>query len=259
MNKKLKNKIKSLIEPLANIFGFERKHKKLILGKITNKDELILNFFEILKDIGFKPRHIIDVGANKGDWTRTVLKVFPDSNYSLVDPQKWLAIHFQDLLERNSNIRFFPYGAGGKTSKMKLTTHDRDDSFSFRFSEEEAAELKREQIEVDVFTLTDLVRNEGLYVPDLIKIDAEGIDLEVLDGCKDFFGKTEVILVEAAVMNKFFRNSCLAMLTYMDNVGYRLCDITDLNRNIKHGALWLVELAFIKKDGLIDNAFKSYA
>jgi len=35
----------------------------------------------------------------------------------------------------------------------------------------------------------------------------------------------------------------------MENTGYQLMDITDMNRSPKHGVLWLCELAFIRKDG----------
>ena len=39
----------------------------------------------------------------------------------------------------------------------------------------------------------------------------------------------------------------------MDKKGYSLFEITDLNRPFQPQVLWLVELAFIKKGGIIDN------
>jgi hypothetical protein len=111
---------------------------------------------------------------------------------------------------------------------------------------------------VPVVRLNDFLPATNLPQPDIIKIDAEGLDLEVLSGADNFFGLTEIFMVEASVMNKMFENNVLKVLSFMDEKGYRLFDITDLNRTIKHGALWLVELVFIKKNGVIDNAISSY-
>jgi hypothetical protein len=43
------------------------------------------------------------------------------------------------------------------------------------------------------------------------------------------------------------------MINYMADKGYMLFDITDLNRPFKPNVLWLMELVFIRKDGIINN------
>ena len=50
-----------------------------------------------------------------------------------------------------------------------------------------------------------------------------------------------------------FDNNLLKMVDYMDQKGYTLFEITDLNRPFELQVLWLVELAFIKKGGIIDS------
>jgi hypothetical protein len=40
----------------------------------------------------------------------------------------------------------------------------------------------------------------------------------------------------------------------MEVKGYRLFDITDINRPLEIKLLWLVELVFIKRDGYVDKA-----
>src|SRR5208283_4875055 len=98
----------------------------------------------------------------------------------------------------------------------------------------------------------------GLPDPDIIKIDAEGLDLSVLKGCGSFFGSADVFFVEAAVMNKDIANDLLAVTQAMKQHGYRLFDFTDLNRTPKQGALWLVEAVFIKTDGQLDQTVAGY-
>ena len=59
-------------------------------------------FFSMLQGRSFAPKHIMDVGANHGKWTRVALKYFPDAYYTLIEPQDHLRAHVADLLTRNS-------------------------------------------------------------------------------------------------------------------------------------------------------------
>ncbi len=61
-------------------------------------------------------------------------------------------------------------------------------------------------------------------------------------------------MVESAVNNKSFCNDVIRTINFMDENGYRLFDITDINRPWNVRLLWLVELVFIKKGGFIDRA-----
>ncbi len=79
------------------------------------------------------------------------------------------------------------------------------------------------------------------------------MDLEVLQGASAFFGITEIFMVEAGVGNKSFENDFVKLVNFMDENGYRLFDISDLNRPYQPQVLWLVELVFVKKNGKIDS------
>jgi FkbM family methyltransferase len=217
------------------------------------KNILLNNLFSNLIKMGFNPKHIVDIGANHGTWTRETLNYFPDAYYSLLEPQHWLKDSFQDILDVNSKVQFYPVGAGEKVGSFQFTIVDRDDSCSFRYSQEEAKLADFEQIVIPVVTLNGLFADSNLPLPDIIKIDAEGLDLEVLKGATDFFGKTEIFMVEAGVVNQLFDNSFLKIINFMDEKGYHLFELTDLNRPFQPQVLWLVELVFVKKNGIIDS------
>ncbi len=224
-----------------------------------DKDFLLNNFYKSLISIGFTVRHIVDIGANHGTWTRKALKYFPDAYYTLLEPQNWMKEDVQDLLAENSKISFYGVGAGEREGSFKFTLVERDDSCSFRFSEEEAALNGYKQIEIPVVTLNALLQDSVIPIPDIIKIDAEGLDIEVVKGASNFYGKTEIFMVEAGVMVPELRNSVLNIINFMDDIGYKLYDITDINRTIKDNALWLVELVFVRKNGIIDRSINTYA
>ncbi|MBK9422446.1 MAG: FkbM family methyltransferase [Flavobacteriales bacterium] len=254
--KALKRILRSLFHPLATRFGYQR----IATGPGTSgaahehhKDTLLRTFYSVLRNAGFEPKHIVDVGANHGSWTRVALTMFPQAQFTMLEPQAWLQPSFQDLLDSNPLIRYFPIGAGKNNGTFLLTIAKRDDSSTFRLTTEEAETSGLVQKEIPVETLNALVATNALPIPDMVKIDAEGMDLDVLEGACDFFGLTEVFMVEAAITNKSFRNTALEVIRYMDGKGYRLFDLTDLNRPWSSKVLWLVEMAFVRKGGKLDS------
>lgn len=239
-----------IFNPLASKLGYQLPDAVNISNE---KGSLLNNFYNILKQIKFEPKHIVDIGANHGTWTRAALVFFPDAYYTLIEPQGWLQNSVKDLMDKNFKITFHPVGAGAKPGVFKFTITNRDDSSSFKITETEATESGFEQIDIPVITLNQLLEGADLPVPDIIKIDAEGLDIDVLNGADNYFGKTEIFMVEVGVVIKDFENSFIAMINFMDSKGYRLFEITDLNRPLPVKILWLAELVFVKKGGVIDS------
>ncbi len=244
-----------IIDPFAKKLGYSMpvlQDLKVETTDLFSKQNLLHTFYNLLLKANFNPKHIVDIGANHGTWTREILPFFPKATYSLFEPQLWMKDSIKDLIASDADLNFYGMGAGKKAGNLKFTLVERDDSCNFLMTAAEAKENGYEQIVVPVISLNEFISNNNLQVPDLIKIDAEGLDLEVLEGASDFFGKTEVFLVEAGIVNKRFDNSLLSVTEFMDKKGYRLFEITDLNRPFPNPVLWLLELAFVKKGGIID-------
>lgn len=240
-----KKSLKSLIRwisPLAAKLGFYQKNQLE-----DNKSILVNRAFNHLKSKGFSPAFILDVGANHGTWTRDTQKVFPNSTYILVEPQAHLEKSIQEM-RLNSKINFYPIGLGNQNGILEFAINQSDDSSSFRPSDYKIKGYEfREMVKVQMKTLDTFLKDENLPIPELIKIDAEGLDLEVLEGASSIFGVAECIVVEASVHQKAFPNSLLRIMNVMDEKDYEIFDFTDLNRPFPNGLLWLVELVFVKK------------
>lgn len=232
-----------MFHPIAIKLGYRKSQNK--------KNELLHNFFGNLIEMKVPINHIVDIGANHGTWSREAKKFFPNAYFTLIEPQEWLKSSFPDLLTPKTT--FLPIGVGKQEGSFKFTIVERDDSCSFRFSEEEAKEKNYKQIDIPVKTLNQIVVESSYPTPDMVKIDAEGLDIDVLDGASDLFGKTELFLVEVGIVNNKFGNSAQEVINYMDKKGYKWFEITDLNRPFQPKLLWLAELVFIKKNGIIDQ------
>lgn len=203
------------------------------------------NFFPLLKRLGFDPKHILDVGANRGYWTRAAINYFPRAHYTLVEPQNELKTYIKDLADRGFHLHWINAGASDRPGVFPLHILGHDQSSTFLQVPRTQSESIR-QIEVPLRTVNEIVASSGLPAPEMVKIDAEGLDLKVLAGASELFGKTEIFLAEASIGQQDFENTALALIQTMAEAGYRLIDITDLNRSPTHGVLWLCELAFLR-------------
>src|ERR1700730_14702173 len=77
----MKYAIKSAIKSGLSAFGIEiYRNRGRGIGTIAG-------FLGDIRARGFKPRGIIDVGANRGDWTRVALSIFPDASVIMIEPQ----------------------------------------------------------------------------------------------------------------------------------------------------------------------------
>ena len=209
-------------------------------------------FFSLLKRFNFSPRHILDVGANRGLWTRTAIQFFPDAQYTLIEPQDNLKIYIQDLLDAGYKITWINAGASDISGRLPFNISYRDDSSTFM---PQPKGSNAPQIVVPVRTLNEIVADIHEPPPEMVKIDAEGLDLKVLAGASDLIGKTEIFFVEVVICSVLYDNTIARVVQWMDDAEYRVIDITAINRSTKYGVLWLCELAFLRKDShLLDSA-----
>jgi FkbM family methyltransferase len=237
------------------------------------------HFFPLLRQLGFAPRHVVDVGANRGFWTRVAFKYFRDPVYTLVEPQDHLRSYCQDLVAQGCKLKWVNAGCGDFCGTLPLIVSHRDDSSTFVDRHHNPT---TQRITVPMITLNQLVASSDAVLPEMVKIDAEGFDLKVLAGASDLLGKTDIFLVEAAVWgvgagraattsaispyrtagpgilpSSAFDNSVAEVVSFMAKAGYNLMDITDLNRGPKNGVLGLCELAFLRDGSPLLNAVSS--
>jgi FkbM family methyltransferase len=215
-------------------------------------------FFPLLKRFGFDPRSIVDVGANRGNWTRAALAYFPDAEFLLIEPQAHLRVHVEDLLRRGHKLRWVSAGVSDRAGVLPLTIAPDDVSSNFGMTREQATAYGYRQAMAEVRTLEEIVRSEGIAPPEMVKIDAEGYDLKVLAGPGNLLGTADIFFVEAAVCATGIENTMAAVIARMTAAGYRMIDITDINRSPKHGVLWLCELAFMREGCPLLGKVSSY-
>lgn len=256
--------IKDKIIKFFNFFGFYRKRqineeqkyeiKETINDFIINYSpsyHLLETFFSNIKISGLNPKVIFDIGSHTGSWTRNFLKYFDKTQCHLFEPQIELHKHCADL-SCNENIYIHGLGVGATSGKKAFTYVDRKDSCTFSIDENEAKEKGFRQEFLEVISLNDFVSKMHTPIPEIIKIDAECLDLEVLKGATDLLGKVEVILVECAVGDPNLQNEIYSVINFMYKNNYRIFEVTDMIRSFGN-ITWMCEIAFVLKDGVVDS------
>jgi FkbM family methyltransferase len=233
--------MKRLVQAVLKRFGY-----RLISLNGGRQAYGLEGFFALMKRRGFAPRHVVDIGANEGNWTRAAIRYFPEAHYSLVEPQDHLKAYVQDLIDGGYKIRWINAGAGDKSGSLPFAVSSRDDSSSFVPGRRQDTSTGTPLPLVRVITLNEIAAESGAPPPDMVKIDAEGFDLKVLAGGSELLGKTDVFLVEAMICQPSYENTLARVIERMAAGGYRLVDITDLERSPKDDVLWLCEVAFLR-------------
>jgi FkbM family methyltransferase len=247
--------MKQLIQKLLGKFGYALRRTSTLRGGNPGSRTRSIGacdlFLEDIRARGFLPRGIIDVGANRGNWTRMALAVFPKTPILMIEPQDEMEMFLTEITAAMPNCHFVKAGAGREPGELVQTIGEDPEGSSFLPPVNADLIRTGKQRKTRIVTLDNLLA--GIYsniVPDLVKLDVQGFELEVLAGGKTLFGRTEVFILETSLF-RFMPDCSLTreVIPFMFDKGYELYDIPGYCRRSYDGALGAVDLAFVKSDG----------
>ncbi len=242
----------------AKLFRGVARRVDPVRGPLTAPTDPLDKFFFCVRNLGFTPRHVVDVGANVGSWTAGAQRYFPDAYYSLLEPNPRLTDALELKFRSNARVKIHAVGAGAADGSFPFTLHDRADSGSFRLSSDQAHSQGFRQVDIPVLRVDALLAGSDRPPADMLKIDAEGLDLQVIDGARNTIAGCEIVLAEAAIMHKGMPNELKPVLDRMTELGFRPFDIVEFIRTRQHDSLWLIEMAFVRRGGYLDGLVTSY-
>lgn len=151
-----------------------------------------------LRKIGIIPRHIFDVGACNGAWTRHVRADFPEATFDMFEP---LAPHSALLREgfdrtvdgERYRLHSVALGPESKHTTMFMYPDNIPGSTALElgFSPSDA-----KPVEIEMLTIDDAITRLSLPIPDFIKMDTQGCELNILKGACHTLPKVDALLLE---------------------------------------------------------------
>lgn len=148
---------------------------------------------------------VIDVGASRGQFALFAANCFPRARIVSFEPQAGPMAELKELLGDRVETHAVAIGSAPGTASMNISRSD--DSSSLL--EIGAGQLKVfpgtekvDTVEVEVTTL-DTVLDQPLNRPCLLKIDVQGLELEVLKGAAATLGQVDEALIECSFVELY--------------------------------------------------------
>lgn len=164
---------------------------------------------------GFEPRTILDVGANRGEWTQMTMRTFPKAKYLMIEADaqhtnelKAVGKPFEIALvaEFEKDVVFYAVQSAGGTGNSVF---------------KENSHIPKDEIKRRAYTIDSIVKKHNFDNVDFIKLDIQGSELNALRGANETLRNVDIIQMELSVMNYNQGAPTFAeTIAYMDNIGF---------------------------------------
>jgi FkbM family methyltransferase len=205
----------------------------------------------ILKEKGYCPDTILDVGAHHGNWTNEMRKIYDNCKYFLFEGINYTELNKFYNIE---NIEVYNVLLNDKIEQVNwYEMRNTGDSI---FKEKthnftNCLPVKRATIDLNSLILKENILQESKNI--LIKIDCQGAEIPILKGSTSILEKTDFIILEIPLFGQYNEGvpNFLEHIQFMNSIGFIIYDIID-NHYI-HNFNMQVDVLFINKNHEFNN------
>jgi FkbM family methyltransferase len=210
-----------------------------------------------LRKLGLRCEGVMDVGANRADWSRMAKKIFPEARFTLIEPQVEMKPKLEEFCADYPDSSYLLAGAGKQRGELTLTIWDDLNGSSFLPKRDIQLLKTGKQRDVPIITINEVIASNSMPIPELIKLDIQGFELEALKGASVTFGRTIVYVIEVSLfsfsdvpgMPVFYE-----VVEFMQKKGYVVYDFAGFLRRPVDGALAQCDICFVPEHAFLRSS-----
>ena len=191
---------------------------------------------------GLEIKTVYDVGACVGRWTDQMRQsVLFDSNFYLFEGNPV----YKDIL--NQQKSFVHIGVLSNPGRETVNFYNGCDTGDSYYKETTDHYDNRKPITLPCRTLDSVIEENNLPIPQFLKIDTQGSELDIMAGAKKVMGKADLVYLECPIIefNKGSPN-IFDYLMSMSSYGYIPTDVLEIHRSEE--VLLQIDIMFIKAE-----------
>ena len=248
--------MKKIIKKIINNLGYKISKKNINQKK--------LSFDDIYKLKINNDPVIFDVGANQGQSIERFKKLFPQAIIHSFEPIEFEFKKLNEKYQNQNNITLNNCAAGDKEEVKDLYITAKTENTSFNKLRKNSQWLKQRSKQFNtsedgytkniqkskIITLDSYCKKNSIESIDILKIDTQGYEDKVLQGCREIFNKSIVKAVETEIM---FDDVYERHLTFTDieknllPYNFRFSGIENYNYNLFEGIVFFANLLYLNE------------
>lgn len=207
-----------------------------------------------LRGSGFVPSTVIDIGANRGNWTLETQRAFPSASFVMIDADPVNSAILKQICSSRPRCKFFTALLGAE-SREEVRFYQMGTGSSV-LSERSSAD--RNELALTMTTLDELVAAEA-NSPILLKLDVQGYELEVLRGAQKVLAEAEIVILECSLIQYNDGAPLFAeVVSFMNEHGFVVYDFCGQMRRDSDGALFQIDVIFARENSALRKAFNRW-
>ena len=202
-----------------------------------------------LQSRGYRPRVVIDGGANVGRWTSMAHALFPDASFHMIEPQASCLPILEAIGRRLPRVAIVNAALSSPGVESVRMTHIAADSRSegaFVTDDPAIATTAVPAITLDALCADVCTPADRVF----LKLDLEGQELNALHGAERLLASVEVILCEVHFFDTFHSGVPVfgQVAEFLWDHGFEVYDVAALMPRSRDGRLYLGDVVFVRRE-----------